>query len=649
MDPQTQRQIARINELSALARASWIGLLAYLAFVFVTLLGVEDADFFVPSRQTQLPLVNVSIPTASFFVFAPILAAALYVYLHLFLIKLWDAFADPPAQIRTDPARPEWAPLGDFVHPWLANDIALGLKGDDARRDHPLQPLSRFVTRLLVWIAGPFVLLLFWWRSMPAHDEWLTLLAAGCFLIATLAGIASWGHARARIPADETKRRPPPKLKRDAIFIGTLLIAISWLRTEDGIDDLVPALDLEALPPVMEWAAGFATLAPTDLAGVELVPLPEDWRSPETARKAFRRDWCAREALDMAVCDHRPEADRAQPPHVAGARSAYCEASGIAAGAPCDSHFAALDERFDIAWAEERSSHRANLPTLDLSGRDLRRADLSGAALVGANLREARMEGADLSEARLEGADLSEARLEGADLREARLEGADLWGARLEGTDLREARLEGADLWGARLEGADLREARLEGAILSEARLEGADLREARLEGAILSEARLEGAILSGARLEGADLSGARLEGADLIGARLEGADLTRARLEGADLIGARLEVADLTRARLEGADLSEGAAGGGGPHAGAAGGGGPHAGAAGGGGPHAGAAGGGGPQRGAAGGGDPQRGAAGAGGPHRGAAGGGGPHAGAAGGGGPQGGRSQIYRMGER
>ena len=37
-------------------------MLGYFAFVFVTLLGVEDADFFVPSRQTQLPLVNVKIP-----------------------------------------------------------------------------------------------------------------------------------------------------------------------------------------------------------------------------------------------------------------------------------------------------------------------------------------------------------------------------------------------------------------------------------------------------------------------------------------------------------------------------------------------------------------------------------------------------------
>ncbi len=53
--PATEAQIARINELSQLARTAWFSLLGYLVFVGITLLGVKDADFFVPSRQTDLP------------------------------------------------------------------------------------------------------------------------------------------------------------------------------------------------------------------------------------------------------------------------------------------------------------------------------------------------------------------------------------------------------------------------------------------------------------------------------------------------------------------------------------------------------------------------------------------------------------------
>ncbi|MEM9348973.1 MAG: hypothetical protein AAGA47_01830, partial [Pseudomonadota bacterium] len=54
-DP-AEAQIARINELTRVGRTNWFALLAYQTFAFITILGVEDADFFIDSRQTQLPL-----------------------------------------------------------------------------------------------------------------------------------------------------------------------------------------------------------------------------------------------------------------------------------------------------------------------------------------------------------------------------------------------------------------------------------------------------------------------------------------------------------------------------------------------------------------------------------------------------------------
>ena len=99
-DKQIDTQIERIATLTAAGRTNWLALLAYLSFAFVTVLGVEDADFFIPSRQTQLPLIGVSIPTFSFFAFAPLLGAALYVYLHLHLRKVAEALTRPGARLR---------------------------------------------------------------------------------------------------------------------------------------------------------------------------------------------------------------------------------------------------------------------------------------------------------------------------------------------------------------------------------------------------------------------------------------------------------------------------------------------------------------------------------------------------------------------
>ena len=70
-----EKQIDRINEISALARTSLLALLGYLAFIGISLLAVEDADFFVETRRIDLPLVGVTIPTYWFFFFAPSLAA----------------------------------------------------------------------------------------------------------------------------------------------------------------------------------------------------------------------------------------------------------------------------------------------------------------------------------------------------------------------------------------------------------------------------------------------------------------------------------------------------------------------------------------------------------------------------------------------
>jgi hypothetical protein len=110
MTDQDRQLVERIDALSATARTSWLALLAFLAYIGITLLAVEDVDFFVLSRQTDLPLIGISIPTFSFFIFAPPLAAALYIYLMIHLLKLWDALATAPPRI-------EGEALADRIHP----------------------------------------------------------------------------------------------------------------------------------------------------------------------------------------------------------------------------------------------------------------------------------------------------------------------------------------------------------------------------------------------------------------------------------------------------------------------------------------------------------------------------------------------------
>ena len=144
-DPE--KQIERINEISAIARTSWLALLGYLAFIGISLLAVEDADFFVETRRTDLPLVGVAIPTYSFFFFAPILAAALYVYLQVHLLKLWDAIADAPAVV-------EAGRSASSCTPGSPTTTRSSLKGNGACGPRPLR-LASATSPPASWSGSP--------------------------------------------------------------------------------------------------------------------------------------------------------------------------------------------------------------------------------------------------------------------------------------------------------------------------------------------------------------------------------------------------------------------------------------------------------------------------------------------------------------
>jgi hypothetical protein len=104
--PESEKlALERIDAVVGNARAIWFTQLAFLAFTFITLLSVRDLDFFSVSARIDVPLLGVTIPTATFFIVAPWLAAVLHVYFHLFLLRLWDALADAPTDRRFAAAR----------------------------------------------------------------------------------------------------------------------------------------------------------------------------------------------------------------------------------------------------------------------------------------------------------------------------------------------------------------------------------------------------------------------------------------------------------------------------------------------------------------------------------------------------------------
>ncbi|OAN69467.1 hypothetical protein A8B78_21585 [Jannaschia sp. EhC01] len=560
-DDYVDAQINRINELTRVGRSNWFGLMAYLAFAAVTVLGVDDADFFLDTRQTTLPLIGVSIPTLAFFIFAPILGTALYIYLHLHIRKMGEAIRAPDAFPKNEGVR-----LEHHLNSWLLVDLLLQMRADDAAEARPLDWGVRYLTFALVWWAGPVVLFLFWWYSWPAHYWTLTLFTAILGAACGWAGMTSWLSVCEALLDRAPNKQRVWKWRSVVLALAAACAFFGMVKTELGTVRPSIFFTLEDRDFMRSLHSFVTELEPADLQNLQTIDLSADQIDHATARREFRIAWCSRVNLPMSACGPDLDWIGQMPASVTDARVEWCETyPGDFLAPDCQTHFRNLESEFDQLWDQYRAAQFNTLAPANLGGRDMRNADLSaaqlqgadlgGAQVQGANLNGAQVQGANFFGAQLQGASLFEAQLQGANFFEAQLQSANLFRVQLQGANLREAQMQGANFVGAQMQGANLRDAQMQGADLNWAQMQGANLREAQMRGATLRDAQMQGANLLGAQMQGANLREAQMQGVDLYWAQLQGADLREAQMQGADLYGVQMtEDTALTGAVLRGA-----------------------------------------------------------------------------------------------
>lgn len=434
-------QVERINELSASAKTSWFALLGYFAFVGISLLGVEDADFFLASRQTELPLIDLAIPTGQFFLFGPLLGTILYVYLHLYLLKLWEALAEAPARLDDQP-------LSQKVAPWLINDLGLWLRFDGAFRRRPMDWFANLFTFLLAFVSGPAIVGAFWIRYWPAHELGVSLIVASLFALTLMTMLSSlfvaldrlsrkgsyrggWWHLIALVPS---------------VLILAIVLPLAVAKT-DGLERLglaPPRSDENVRADVFEpWWGGLFDLriAQADLTNAKLYDATGTWIAPETHGRDLAQAACDRAGIPRQACG--ADNDNSLDPRTAVTRrnlEAFCADSGLDA-VGCLEFADAL--RFDLLkiWRTAREQLVEGTPELDFKGIDLRRANLAGAVLRNVNLEGANLAGANFSNARLANVNFFGADLSHAVFDAATVSNSDFGEVTLEGTSFEDAKL----------------------------------------------------------------------------------------------------------------------------------------------------------------------------------------------------------------
>ncbi len=435
----------RISTVTKAARATWFAYLIALAFVAVTLLDVEDVDFFALDRGAQLPLIGVSVPVPLFFLFGAGIVTAVHIYIHVFLEKLWRELAQLPSCIDDQN-------IASQIEPWLVSDFALHVRRW-RRPDEPpciesssLGGLGVVASALLLYMAGPALLISLWYRSQPAHDWVLTLPIS---VMLTFAIWATWASLSALRERMGSVGHPKSGLLRirpvTTVVLAVAIMTVSLLRTTWDIAEVgTPRYpeDISPLGAILNWFRP----VPANLLEAQLTSLPSDWRDRETARQRFYSEWCDRPG--QAEC----KAELAWP------------------------------ERFEGEWRALRADYLAALPKPSLQGRDLAFANFVGAFAPGIDLRGANLSGARLDEAVLEGANLSVLELGSEDTRPTLLRGASLNRTDLTAVNLGGAVLHGAEMSNTLLKGANLEDVDLSASWLlrpdvSGARLVGVDLR----------------------------------------------------------------------------------------------------------------------------------------------------------------------------
>ena len=455
--------VARINGISTAAKTSWFGLMSYLAFVGVTLLGVQDADFFIPERETALPLIGVTIPTLTFFWTAPALGALLYAYLHIYLVRLWDYLADAPDRI-------DGVPLADAIAPWIMSDWALKRRTFRIVRSRPLGRLGSIAAISFSFLSAPIILGLMWYMSMVRHDFWLTTVGCGLPLsIVLYSGFRSWYAATGML----SERLLGP-LKERPIWLlwglPVILSTIGWFTTIGEleilmVDEVVEgevSLDQRRVLIGTDWL-----LPSARLAGERFELVPDAWLPERSARREFEVDWCRQYDIPQPICPGSPFSafGPARQLMIKQWCARILESNPLAASETCGDLFESAQSELTASYSDLRKHQLRGLPTRNLSDLDLRNA----------NLRSARLSRVDFSRSKLKGADLSSTVLQGAIFNEADLRNVDLSNAEMRGAILFRAKLQGADLSGSALQGANFYSASLdENTILVGANLSGA-------------------------------------------------------------------------------------------------------------------------------------------------------------------------------
>jgi hypothetical protein len=247
-------------EASRNAKKIFFSMLLACVYSWLTVGSTTDVALLTNSSSSNLPIIQTGVPIATFYLAAPFLLLILYIYLHLYLRRLWQALASLPAIFE------DGKPLDERTYPWILNGLVRRhfkklkgeyneiIKAENADtiemiikeiipwlryRVMPARPIAsqfeEWVSILLAWWVVPFTLGWFWLRYLTRHDWDGTIMQVVLIVVTVLFGIIFYRvHAKTLAGAMFKKNNALEYVRWILLALLTLALIIC---SKGGIDD----------------------------------------------------------------------------------------------------------------------------------------------------------------------------------------------------------------------------------------------------------------------------------------------------------------------------------------------------------------------------------------------------------------------------
>lgn len=360
VEPETARFVGLdyVAEISRHGRGVFLGVVGGCVYAWLALATTTDLALVVNASSTPLPIIQTEVPIAGFFLAAPVVLLGIYIYLHMYLQRLWRGLANLPAYF------PDAFSLDEKAYPWLLTSLVRVYMLRLTENRPPLWWLQVAISVVCAWVLVPLTVFLFWLRYLPKHD-WIGSFGLSLLVIVAFwTGCSMYRISRATLLGERARWRPSERLPEIAVAVVMAVLTLA-----------VSAVAITAQRPIE--GIGFRLYA--DLRGAELNEIVLSGTNLRAAD--LRGAKLERASLKSALLDG------------ADFRGAGLRATDFS----------------------EASLEAADFRRADLWYADFRKSGLQGADFRGANLQFARFAGADLRSSDLrETKQLVQRELEGA-------------------------------------------------------------------------------------------------------------------------------------------------------------------------------------------------------------------------------------------